>query len=171
MTTEGADLIRRVESFVYREADLADENRYAEWEQLWADDGVYWVPLLPSDDPFQETSIIFDNRRRIAIRVRQLIEGRRPTQTPVSRLRRVVSNIQLHAADEVPLPEGLDVGSCDVVATANFVGVESHDGRRNLFAGQTTYFLRSVESSFELVLKKVDLVDSDQPLRTLSFLL
>jgi len=33
--------------FVVREARLLDECRYDEWLDLWADDGLYWVPLVP----------------------------------------------------------------------------------------------------------------------------
>ncbi len=35
---------RAVTDFLYREARLADEARYADWLALWTDDGVYWVP-------------------------------------------------------------------------------------------------------------------------------
>jgi len=172
MPTVDADLLRGVESFVYHETQLADENRYEDWERLWAEDGVYWVPLAPGDDPYRDTSIIFDNRRRIAIRVRQLSEGRRPTQTPASRVRRVVSNVQLlDLSADMGLPERLGPSRWDVGACANFVGVEAHQDRRNLIAGRTTYGLRRADDSFLLVFKRVELVDSDLPLRTLSFVL
>lgn len=165
------ELLRDVESFIYRETLLADENRYEDWERLWADDGTYWVPLLPGDDPYADTSIIFDNRRRIGIRVRQLVEGRRPTQSPKSRIRRVVSNFQHVGPDEdLGLPDRLAAG-WDLGAFANFVGVEVKDERRNLIAGRTLYGLRRGDSGFQLVLKRVELVDSDVPLRTLSFLI
>lgn len=166
------DLLREVESFVFRETQLADENRYEDWEQLWVDDGTYWVPLLLDDDPYTDTSIIFDNRRRIGIRVRQLIEGRRPTQTPKSRIRRVVSNIRLVGPDEeLGLPAQLGPSHWDVGAFANFVGVEAKDERRNLIAGRVLYGLRCSDDGLQLVLKRVELVDSDMPLRTLSFIL
>ena len=96
------EMIRVVEAFIYRETFLADENRYEDWEQLWADDGTYWVPLLPHDDPYSDTSIVFDNRRRIGIRVRQLVEGRRPTQTPKSRIR--LPFPPLHSLSPLPTP-------------------------------------------------------------------
>jgi len=166
------DLLRSVESFIFRETLLADENRYEAWEQLWADDGTYWVPLLVGDDPYTDSSIVFDNRRRVGIRVRQLIEGHRPTQTPKSRIRRVVSNIELvRPDDELGLPEPLGPSHWDVGAFASFVGVEAKEGHRNLIAGRTLYGLRSTEDGFRLVLKRVELVDSDMPLRTLSFLI
>ena len=52
MSTSDADQ-RAVAAFLYREARLADEARYAEWLELWTDDGVYWVPATtdPGADP------------------------------------------------------------------------------------------------------------------------
>ena len=42
-----------VVEFLYREARLADEARYAEWHALWTDDGEYSVPASadPDADP------------------------------------------------------------------------------------------------------------------------
>ena len=40
-----------VEAFIYREARLADEARYDEWEALWCDQANYWVPRGEGLDP------------------------------------------------------------------------------------------------------------------------
>src|SRR5664279_1090255 len=100
-----ATLMSAVTAFIYREARLQDEHRYEAWEALWTDDGVYWVPANGADiDPEKEMSIIYDNRSRIALRVRQLLTGKHHTQTPRSGLRRLVSNIELLEA-----PAGGDI--------------------------------------------------------------
>jgi len=59
-----------VRDFVYREARLADEARYAEWLALWTDDGVYWVPATsdPAASPDLHISHVYDNRGRIETR-------------------------------------------------------------------------------------------------------
>ena len=45
---------RTIEAFLYREARLADENRYDEWLALWTDDARYWIPSNSYDyDPEQ----------------------------------------------------------------------------------------------------------------------
>ena len=63
---------RAVVGFIYREARLADEARYAEWLALWTDDGVYWVPATtdPGADPDKHISHIYDNRGRIETRIK-----------------------------------------------------------------------------------------------------
>jgi len=67
---------RAVVDFVYREARLADEARYAEWLALWTDDGG-----------------------RLETRIKLLQTGHRYSQEPASRMRRLVSNIEAAPAD------------------------------------------------------------------------
>ena len=70
--------------FVYREARLADEARYAEWHALWTDDAVYWVPATtdPGADPEKHLSHIYDNRARLDTRIKLLQTGHRYSQEP-----------------------------------------------------------------------------------------
>ena len=71
MNTDQLRQLMEVSQFIHHEARLQDEHRYAEWEQLWTDDAIYWVPANGDDtDPEQQMSIIYDNRSRIALRIR-----------------------------------------------------------------------------------------------------
>jgi 3-phenylpropionate/cinnamic acid dioxygenase small subunit len=149
------------EQFVYREARYQDEHDYDAWEALWTDDAVYWVPAGSDDyDPATQMSIIYDNRSRIATRVKQLRSGKRHAQTPPSRLRRLVSNVELLGDDD----DG------DTRVGANFVVVESRAGGTRLWAGRSEYRLRATADGLRMAAKKVMLVDNDQPLYTLAFL-
>ena len=86
-----ATLMNAVTAFIYKEARFQDEHEYEAWEALWTDGGAYWVPANGVDiDPQRDMSIIYDNRSRIALRVKQLLTGKHHTQTPQSRLRRIV---------------------------------------------------------------------------------
>jgi len=155
------DLLREVERFVFREARFQDELAYDDWEALWADDGVYWVPANGDDiDPEVSMSIIYDNRSRIALRVKQLHTGKRHSQSPPSRLRRLISNVEL-----------LD-GAADgaILAAANFVIYESRERGVTIWAGRSEYTVRREGDDFRMVRKKVMLVDNDRALSTLAFL-
>lgn len=155
------DLLRAVEQFIFREARLQDELAYDEWESLWAEDAVYWVPAN-GDDPDPETSmsIIYDNRSRIALRIKQLNTGKRHSQTPPSRLRRIVGNVELLDHD----------AGGEVRAGANFMVFESRERGDTLWAGRSEYTLRHADGGFALVRKKVVLANNDRPLSTLAFL-
>jgi len=91
-----------VTEFVYREARLADEARYAEWHALWTDDAVYWVPATadPTADPDKHLSHIYDNRARLDTRIKLLQTGHRYSQEPPSLMRRLISNIEIERADD-----------------------------------------------------------------------
>lgn len=91
-----------IEEFLALEARLADESRYSEWEALVDNDMIYWVPtaegaVLPPGD---KISIIFDNRSRVATRVRQLNTGKRHSQVPVSPMVRAQTNILAKATND-----------------------------------------------------------------------
>ncbi|WP_028936509.1 aromatic-ring-hydroxylating dioxygenase subunit beta [Pseudonocardia spinosispora] len=153
--------IRRVEQFLYREARLADQHQYDEWESLWTDDAVYWVPAGSDDaDPMSRMSVIHDNRNRISTRLKQLRTGRRHAQIPQSRLCRVVSNVEILGAD-----------GADTTVEANFVLVESRERGRELWAGRYTYRLRVIDGELRMAYKKVALVDNAGVLPSLGFLI
>lgn len=154
-------LMSAVTTFIYREARLQDEHQYEAWEKLWTEDGVYWVPANGVDiDPEKEMSIIYDNRSRIALRVRQLMTGKHYTQTPQSRLRRLVSNIEL--LDEQ--------ASGDIAVASNSLIFESSLRDDTLWAARNEYQLRYVDGELRMAYKKVMLVNNDKALFTLSFL-
>jgi 3-phenylpropionate/cinnamic acid dioxygenase small subunit len=157
------DLIRAVEQFIYREARLQDELAYDAWEALWTDDALYWVPANGDDtDPTTQMSIIFDNRSRIATRIKQLHTGKRHSQNPPSRLRRIISNVELLEPD----PADPD----DVLVGANFLVYESRERGVTLWAGRSEYKLRETDDGWRMAGKKVMLVNNDRPLNTMSFL-
>ena len=43
---------QQIENFLYHEARLMDESAYDAWLELYAEDGLYWVPCNEDDvDP------------------------------------------------------------------------------------------------------------------------
>jgi benzoate/toluate 1,2-dioxygenase subunit beta len=155
-----------VEQFLYREARLADEGDYDAWEALWTDDALYWVPIAgEGGDPQRQMSLIYDNRRRISTRLEQLRTGKRYAQAPRSNLRRLLSNIEFLGGRDNP------DGDIDLEVGANFLAIESRSRGTRLWGGRTTYRLRRQEDGLRLAYKKVVLVDNDQPLPTLGFLI
>jgi len=151
-----------VEDFLFLEARLADESDYDGWEALWTDDAIYWVPAGRADaDPQSEVSVIFDNRSRIATRLNQLRTGKRYAQSPASNLRRLISNVEILGRTEAG----------DTEVGANFLLLESRARGLQLWGGRTTYRLRRVDGALRLAFKKVALVNLDEPLPTLGFLI
>lgn len=153
---------REVTEFIYREARLADEARYADWEALWTDDAVYWVPRAEGHDPNTHVSHIYDNRTRLATRVRQLATGYRYSQEPASPMRRLLSNVEITRTDD-----GYEVGSNFILT--EIVAQSTHAMR--IWAGRSTHRLRRVDGALRLAFKKVVLVNGDEAIPTLAFLI
>jgi benzoate/toluate 1,2-dioxygenase beta subunit len=156
----------QVEQFLFREARYADESDYDAWEGLWTDDALYWVPAGGADvDPQRQMSVIFDNRSRIATRLKQLRTGKRYAQAPPSNLRRLLSNIEFLGGRTNP------GGGVDLEVAANFLVLEPRARGNTVWGGRTTYRLRRGADGLRLAYKKVVLVDNDKPLPTLGFLI
>jgi len=156
---------RAAVEFIYREARLADEARYAEWLALWTDDAVYWVPATtdPGADPDKQISHIYDNRGRLETRVKLLQTGHRYSQEPASLMRRLVSNIEA-----APAVNG------ELLVESNFALAElAIQAKRELhwWVGRTTHQLRRVGGELRMCRKKVVLVNAAEPLPNLSFLI
>lgn len=161
MTTEQRAALEDVTQFVYREARLQDEHRYDDWESLWTDDGVYWVPANgDGGDPEKVMSIIYDNRSRIALRIRQFHTGKRFSQTPQSRLRRLISNIEVLEDDG----RELSVGS-------NVLIFENQTRGDVLWAARTEYRLRRMDGQLRMARKTVNLVNNQDALYSMAFLI
>jgi len=106
-------LQREIEEFLAREAELLDERRYNEWIQFLADDIHYHVPIRrnmkfgeherENSSADSEISWIDEGKRILVGRVRQIMTGIHWCEEPLSRVRHVISNIQIVAArgDEV----------------------------------------------------------------------
>jgi 3-phenylpropionate/cinnamic acid dioxygenase small subunit len=155
------ELLEDVTQFIYREARLQDNHEYDAWESLWTDDGIYWIPANGEGiDPENEMSIVYDNRSRISLRVRQFHTGKRYSQTPKSRLRRLVSNIEI-----------LSQTGDDIVVTSNAMVYESTTRGEQLWVSRNEHKLRREGGGLRMAAKKVILVNNEKPLFTLSFLI
>ena len=137
-----------------------DENAYDEWLSLWTDDALYWVPCNRDDsDPAREISAVYDDRARLQTRIDRLKSGVAFAQEPKSRMRRLISNIEIE-----------DAGNGDLMVSSNFILVELRRSKQDVFAGRTIHRLRPEGDSFRISHKKVLLVNNDEVIENLTFL-
>ena len=149
-----------VSQFLYREARLQDTHDYDGWEALWTDDALYWVPANGADtDPERQMSMIYDNRSRIGLRIRQLKTGRRHSQTPPSQLARTISNVEL-----------LESAGEDIRVAANAMIFETNLRGDTVWGARNEYTLRRIDGGLRMAFKKVVLVNNNKAIWTLSFL-
>jgi benzoate/toluate 1,2-dioxygenase beta subunit len=150
------------EAFLYHEARCADENRYDEWLALWTPDVRYWVPVNIDDyDPDEHVSIIYDDRERLELRIQRLKSGGAWAQEPQSRMRRLISNIQLEPAES---PN-------EVLVVSNFILGELRRGREGVYFAQQKHRVRATADGLRMAAKTIVLVKNNEPLHNLSFLI
>jgi 3-phenylpropionate/cinnamic acid dioxygenase small subunit len=147
-------MVNELEAFVLQEARLLDERLFTDWLALFAEDGVYWVPTIPGQrSPEEALSLVYEPRALLALRVERLQRVDVHVQTPPSRTVHHVSAIE-RTAD-------LEVRSALIVA-------EWRAGETRWFAGRVLHRLRREAQGLRIVLKRVDLIDSEAPHRALA---
>jgi 3-phenylpropionate/cinnamic acid dioxygenase small subunit len=152
---------QQVEQFLYHEAQLMDESRFDEWLALWTEPALYWVPSNRDEiDPKREVSLVYDDWVRLQLRVARLKSGFAHAQEPKSRMRRLISNIVIEEAEKG-----------EIVASSNFLLAELRRGKQDLFAGRSIHRMVPTNGGFKLRSKKVLLVNNDEPIDNLTFLI
>jgi benzoate/toluate 1,2-dioxygenase subunit beta len=156
------DVERECSRFLYHEALLLDERDYDGWFALFAADASYWIPLREGQpEPYSELNIAFDDATRLADRVARLNSGIAYAQDPPSRTSRTIANIMVDAGE-----------ANEVVVRSAFAIVEVRAGLQQIWGGRYTHRLRQrTDGGLEIVQKKIELTNSQEPMLNLGFLL
>jgi benzoate/toluate 1,2-dioxygenase beta subunit len=139
-------------AFVYREARLLDERAFEAWADLFAPDGIYWVPLQPGQtDGVNQMSIFRDDRSLLLARVARLRHADPHADTPPPRTVHMLSNLEV-------LP-----GSEDEVRVAGaLLMAEWREQRQTLYIGRVNWTLAPWDAGdYRIRLKRVELVNCD----------
>ena len=94
------DTYHRLQQFLYREARLLDERRWAEWLACWTEDGMYWIPREHGQvSPYDHISLAWEDKMLREVRVRRLENVRNWSQQPVTRSTRTIGNVSIEGVD------------------------------------------------------------------------
>ncbi len=149
-----------VEEFLFHEAALLDARDFDRWLELFAQDATYWIPSGSDElDPDRQVSIVYDGLPRMRERVARLASGIAWAQEPPSRTLHLIGNVAASFSSEL------------VTVTSSLVVTEFRRGRQHLHAGRCRHELRRAGEDFEIVLKKIELINNDGFLGNLSILL
>lgn len=141
-----------VEDFLFHEAGLLDEWRLPEWLALFTEDAHYYVPstdLPPDASPDNNLFYIADDRFRLGERVSRLMKRTAHSEYPRSKVRHLVSNVQLQPGD------GNEIG-----ARANFLVYRTKDRITDQYIGNYRYRLVQGDAGLR-ILEKRCLLDMD----------
>jgi benzoate/toluate 1,2-dioxygenase subunit beta len=159
--------------FLLDEAELLDGRRLDEWAHLFAGDGVYWVPMNPDQaSPGDGLNIIYDDRPRLLDRVSRLGSGLAFSDEPHSATSHTLSPLRLldgQRAQDAAGGRALRPGE-HAVAARCVIG-RARQGSVDTFHARIRWVLRAAEDSLLIVMKRIDLLNAQDPLPVLTFLL
>jgi 3-phenylpropionate/cinnamic acid dioxygenase small subunit len=141
----------QIESFVQHEARLLDEQRWAEWDALFAEDGTYWVPASPNQpDPLNHVSHMYEDRLLRQVRIARFAQPNAYSLQPAPRCSHTVTGVTLDA---------YEAGRCRV--TSRFLMLYYRLDKQTLFGGSVTHDLHWDGAGFRIAQKRVDLLNCD----------
>lgn len=100
-----SELAYRVQQFYFREAELLDDGRFADWLDVFDDDLFYWAPLRTNRLRRQaalsvgapgEAAYFDETKESLAWRIRRYDSGMAWAEDPPSRTRHLISNVTVH---------------------------------------------------------------------------
>ena len=147
--------------FLYREARLMDTHAYDEWLAMWASTAHYWIPCNEDElDVNRHVSLVNEDRAGLEDRISRLKSGAHYAQDPKSRLSRVVSNVELETR----------ASQAELVIYSTFNLSAHRKGRIDVVAGRVTHRLVLENGQPRIGKKKVLLIDNNDKIRNLTFL-
>jgi 3-phenylpropionate/cinnamic acid dioxygenase small subunit len=153
-TAADIELSREIEQFLYREAWLLDHGRLDEWLGLFTGDATYWIPLQANQaDPLTTSSIVYDDRRLLEVRVRQFQHPRAHARVPAPRTVHQVGNVRV-----------VEAGAHDVRVGSTLVVVEYRRERQRAWGALVEHRLRRSADGLRIAVKRIDLVNSEAEL-------
>ena len=154
MSTSPTD--QQLIDFVVREARLLDQQRLEDWLDLFTEDGHYWMPVeWRQTDPRLTTSLMYEDKLLLRIRIDRLKGKATYSQSPKSRCHHM---LQMPQVDERDDREG-----CYVTWTPLHY-VESRADEQTLYVAWVTHHLTMVDDAIKIRLKRVDLINCDAAL-------
>jgi 3-phenylpropionate/cinnamic acid dioxygenase small subunit len=148
---------RALTDFVVREARLLDERRYEEWNALFTDDAIYWVPLVPNQpEGLDHTSHLYEDKLLRELRIERLKSPRAFSQQPPTRSLHLLQSPTVEPTDPARPEEHL-------VRTV-FQYTESQGDELNTFVGVCWHRLVVDGGALRIRQKRVDLINSDAAL-------
>jgi 3-phenylpropionate/cinnamic acid dioxygenase small subunit len=99
-TLAGQPAQPEVEQFLYRQAELLDSKHWQEWIDLFASDGIYWMPVAPEQTEWDGTpSIFIEDKLMMEIRKGRVSHPNAWSQAPQWETSHLVSHVTIESAD------------------------------------------------------------------------
>lgn len=149
--------------FVYHEARLIDERRFQEWYDLFAEDGLYWMPLTRDQaDGHTQTSLFYEDRLLLKVRIERLKSPNAFSQGEPSWCQHVL---------QAPRVESRDEATGMYVLRTPFMYLEVQKDDQQVYAGVAWHHLKLHDGRLRMQMKKIDLLNRESALPSIQLFL
>jgi 3-phenylpropionate/cinnamic acid dioxygenase small subunit len=148
------DLQREVEQFLFRQAELLDGKHWQAFIDLFADDGVYWMPVLREQTEWEGSPSIFaEDKLMMEIRKGRVSHPNAWSQAPLWETSHLVSHVAIESA-----------GATTIEVRSRFHMMELRRDEVRHFGGSYRHtLLRDARGALRIKLQRVDLFNAQAP--------
>jgi 3-phenylpropionate/cinnamic acid dioxygenase small subunit len=151
--SQDALLQQRVEQFLYHQSELLDEKHWRAYIDLFADDGVYWMPVTPDQTEWQDSPSIFaEDKWMMEVRMGRVTHPNAWSQAPQWGTSHVIGNVVIESVSET-----------EITVRSRFQMMELRRDALRHFGGTYRHRLRRGADDFKIILQRVDLLNGQAP--------
>lgn len=148
-------------AFVAREARLLDEQKWDEWNALFADSGWYWLPASPDNtDPLSQVSHLYDDKLLREVKLERLCSPQAWSQRGAGRCHHLLQTPELVSSE---------AAAGRHVLRTPFIYTELRAGRTITLPGVAWHHLQEDGGQLRIALKRVDLLHAAEPMTAVEF--
>jgi 3-phenylpropionate/cinnamic acid dioxygenase small subunit len=148
-----ADLQRRVEQFLFYQAELLDTKSWQAYIDLFADEGVYWMPARPEQTEWLDSPSIFaEDKQLMSVRMGRITHPNAWSQAPLWETNHVVGNVVIE-----------ELGLSRIRVRSRFQVQELRRDQLRSLAGVYRHTLVRRDEDFKIELQRVDLMNAQAP--------
>jgi 3-phenylpropionate/cinnamic acid dioxygenase small subunit len=146
-------LQHRVEQFLFHQSELLDSKQWRAYIDLFADDGVYWMPAAPEQTEWLDSASIFaEDKMLMTIRMGRVTHPNAWSQAPSWGTSHIVGNVVIEAA-----------GDSELLVRSRFHMIELRRDSLRHFAGTYRHTLKVHGEQFRIALQRVDMLNAQAP--------
>jgi 3-phenylpropionate/cinnamic acid dioxygenase small subunit len=147
------DPLREIEHFLYRQSELLDAKAWQDYIDLFADDGVYWMPVTPEQTEWEGSPSIFaEDKHMMAVRMGRVTHPTAWSQAPMWGTSHVIGNVVIEA--EAP-------GEWRVRSRFHMMELRRDTVRH--FGGTYRHTLVRQDGQLKIKLQRVDMFNAQAP--------
>ena len=148
-----ADLQRQVEQFLFYQAELLDTKNWQAYIDLFAAEGVYWMPARPEQTEWMDSPSIFaEDRELMSVRMGRITHPNAWSQAPLWATNHLIANVVIE-----------DLADTWVRVRSRFQVQELRRDAVRSLAGVYRHTLLRRAEDFQIELQRVDLMNAQAP--------